>query len=93
MTELRPTDLRPNAPDRAAPTRAARAARFVADFRDHPASAGETYLQHLRFAGGFGGALIVAGLAAWVHALVPPLCGTTASRAVRRLHDRVTGRH
>lgn len=61
-------------------------------FLDHPQSVDETYTEHMRFAAGFSFWLIVAGLAALVHAVVPALCETTASRIVRRLHDRMTNR-
>ncbi|WP_420142563.1 DUF6356 family protein [Sphingomonas sp.] len=60
-------------------------------FLDHPASVDESYGQHFRVAAGFGVTMIIGGLAALVHALVPALCKTTGSRAVRRLHERLTG--
>ena len=53
----------------------------------------ETYLGHMRFALGFAAALFVAGGAALLHAFVPPLCETTASRAVKRLHAQIHNRH
>ncbi|WP_205478850.1 DUF6356 family protein [Sphingomonas arenae] len=51
----------------------------------HLEQAGEGYFQHLRFAVLVGLMLIGAGLACVVHALVPALCTTTASRMVDRL--------
>ena len=47
----------------------------------------------MRFALGFAGALAVAACAALIHALVPALCETTASRKVRDLHARLGARH
>lgn len=58
-------------------------------FVAHPRSVGETYFQHLAHAASFGFALIAAGLACLVHALVPALCVRTGSRAVTALHDRM----
>lgn len=65
----------------------ARRGGFIAAFRDHPASVGETYFGHMRFAFRFAGKLFVAGGAALVHAVIPPLCETTASRMVKDLSD------
>lgn len=62
-------------------------------FVAHPASVGETYLQHLRNAMGFAGCLGWAALACALHAVLPFLFVHTASDAVHRLHARmVTGR-
>ena len=66
---------------------------FWRSFVDHPASVNETYFQHMRFAGGFAMTLVGAGLAALIHALIPPLFESTASRMVHRLHDRLVQRH
>ena len=65
---------------------------FITAFREHPASVGETYFQHMGFAISFGLSLIGAGLAAFVHALIPPLFETTASRILIRLHARICER-
>lgn len=69
------------------------ARRFLAEFVDHPARVGETYFQHLCFALGFASTLFLAGGAALIHALCPPLFETTASRIVRRLNARLEKRH
>ena len=61
-------------------------------FLDHPASVDESYLEHARFAAGFSGWLLLAGLAAAVHAVLPFACETTASRIIRRLHTRIENR-
>jgi len=62
-------------------------------FLAHPATVDETYFQHMRFALGFCFWLIVAGLAALVHAIVPALCETTASRILGKLTARMNARH
>lgn len=66
---------------------------IAALFLDHPATVNETYLGHMRFALGFAFWLTVAALAALLHALVPALCETTASRILKRLHARMESRH
>jgi hypothetical protein len=58
-------------------------------FQDHPRSVGETYLEHQAVALSFSGALLWAGVACLIHAVIPSLCVTTASRVVARLHDRM----
>jgi len=60
-------------------------------FTEHPASVGETYGEHWRFATGTGLTLIGAGLACLVHGLVPFLFTTTGSRIVRSLAARLAG--
>ena len=60
-------------------------------FTAHPTSVGETWSQHARFAFSAAGTLAVAAMAAAVHAVLPFLCQTTASRAVDRLHARIHG--
>jgi len=49
-------------------------------FTEHPASVGETYLQHMRFAFRFGSRMLIGGVAAVIHSIFPFLCVTTASR-------------
>lgn len=66
---------------------------IAAMFLDHPATVNETYLQHMRFALGFAFWLGVAAVAALIHAAVPALCETTASRILKRLHGRIAARH
>jgi len=62
-------------------------------FLDHPATVNETYFQHMRFAFSFAFWLGAAALAALVHAFIPALCETTASRILKRLHARIESRH
>jgi hypothetical protein len=66
-----------------------RAMPLLRAFTEHPASVGESYVQHGAVAAGFGLRLIVAGCACLVHGLLPFLFTTTGSRAVARLHERM----
>jgi hypothetical protein len=63
-------------------------------FREHPRSVGETYFKHLRTASWFAATMVSAGLACFIHALVPYLFQKTGSAAIEQLYDRmVTNRH
>jgi hypothetical protein len=61
-------------------------------FTTHPASVDESYLEHMAFAGKFSGRLFVAAFAALVHAVLPFLFETTASRIIRQLYERMHNR-
>ena len=65
---------------------------FIASFRTHPASVGETYFGHMRFAMWFAGTLFLAAFCALIHALIPALFETTTSRLVARLYHRTHNR-
>jgi hypothetical protein len=58
----------------------------------HPRTVGESYFEHQRHALRFAAALLVAGLACAVHAVVPGVCAKTASRTVERLQARMARR-
>ena len=58
-------------------------------FTRHPASVGESYAEHMRHAGGFAVAMLVGGLACFVHAVFPFLCKKTGSDTIARLHHRM----
>ena len=58
-------------------------------FTRHPASVGESYLEHLVMAVCFGARMIGAGLACLVHGVLPFLFVRTASHAVTELNDRM----
>jgi hypothetical protein len=58
-------------------------------FTEHPASVGESYLQHLRQAGRFAIGMIGAGLACLVHAILPFLFIQTGSSMVSGLYGRM----
>lgn len=64
------------------------AARIARLFTAHPHTVGESYFEHMRFAFWFASRLLLAGAAALVHAVLPFLCQTTASRIIRELHQR-----
>lgn len=55
-------------------------------FTDHPATVGETYLQHMKASASFGAAMFIGSVACFLHALVPGLCVRTGSSIVTRLH-------
>jgi hypothetical protein len=61
-------------------------------FLSHPRAVDESYGEHFLFALGFAARLIGAGLAALVHAIIPRLFETTASRMIREMHDRIANR-
>ena len=58
-------------------------------FREHPASVGETYVEHLGVATSFGFSLIKAGVASLIHAVLPFLFTTYARRTVSELYGRI----
>jgi hypothetical protein len=68
---------------------AAPLARF---FTDHPAKVGETYFGHMAFAAWFSSRLLAAAFAALIHAVLPFMFETTASRIVRELDERTHNR-
>lgn len=61
-------------------------------FLDHPAKVDETFLEHMAFAGSFAAKLFAAGAAALIHAIIPCLFETTASRIIDDLHARIHAR-
>ena len=61
-------------------------------FLSHPETVDDTYGEHFSFALGFALRLIGAGLAALVHAIIPCLFETTASRMIRQMHARIVSR-
>lgn len=62
---------------------------LIRAFTQHPASVGESYLQHLGRAFGFGTRMIGAGAACLLHGLMPFLFVRTGSRAISELNDRM----
>ena len=57
-------------------------------FTEHPASVGETYLEHMGVAASVGGRLLAAAGACLVHALFPFLFEKTGSRMISELYSR-----
>lgn len=58
-------------------------------FTEHPASVGETYLEHMAMALSFAGPMLAAALACLVHALLPFLFVRTGSAAIATLNERM----
>ena len=63
--------------------------QFISRFSDHPASVGETYVQHLVSASRFSFQMFGAGICCLIHGLLPFLFVKSGSNAVSRLHDRM----
>ncbi len=61
-------------------------------FTSHPATVGETYLEHSLFAARFSIKLLAAGLAALVHAILPFAFEHTAGNMIRSLHRDMENR-
>jgi len=58
-------------------------------FTEHPASVGETYIEHMGRAACFGVRMIGAGIACLIHALLPFLFVRTGSATIAELNDRM----
>jgi hypothetical protein len=63
--------------------------RLTSLLRDHPASVGETYGEHLRHATGFGLRMVLGGLACIAHGILPFLFVRTGSKQVTTLHQQM----
>lgn len=61
-------------------------------FTQHPRSVGESYLEHLAMAWGFGLAMLTGGLACLLHGFFPFLFERTGSNCVARLHATMSKR-
>ena len=61
-------------------------------FTAHPHAAGESYGEHFGVAMSYSGRLFLASCAAFVHAFLPFLCVTTASRAIKSMYANMTKR-
>ncbi len=55
-------------------------------FSSHLEEVGESYACHMVKAGGFALAMLVAGIACLLHALLPFMFVRTGSNCIRRLH-------
>jgi hypothetical protein len=58
-------------------------------FTEHPASVGETYLEHLRAAMGFALRMWIGGAACLLHAIFPFVCTRTGSKCIAELNERM----
>jgi hypothetical protein len=61
--------------------------------RTHLADVGESYFEHLLAASRIALLMIRAGIACGVHAIVPAICTTTASRCLGEVQDLFESRH
>jgi hypothetical protein len=66
--------------------------RMIRQSREHLRAADEGYWQHFRFATTFGLLATAAGIAAVIHAIIPGICTSTASRIVRHLGQLIEDR-
>ncbi len=62
-------------------------------FTEHPHSIGETYLEHMICAAGYGLKMIIAGFAAIIHSVFPFLFETTASDLAKEITGDVDSRN
>jgi hypothetical protein len=60
--------------------------------KDHLESVEESYFQHLTHALSYGSRMVCGGLGAIVHAFIPALFQTTASRITAQLHEELQAR-
>jgi len=67
-------------------------ARLARLFTSHPAAVGESYFGHMAFAAWFSSRLFLAAGAALIHAFLPFMFDSTASRIVRELYERTHNR-
>lgn len=63
--------------------------KITALFREHPASVGETYLEHMGMAASFAFAMLGAGIACLVHAFLPFLFTRTGRTTIESLYVRM----
>lgn len=63
--------------------------KLLERFREHPASVGETYVEHFGVATSFGFSLIKAGLACLIHAVLPFLFTAYGRSTIADLHRRM----
>jgi hypothetical protein len=61
-------------------------------FTEHPASVGETYLQHLCSASGFAIRMLFGAVACFLHALLPFAFQHTGSDCITELHERMVAK-
>jgi len=63
--------------------------RIIKAFTDHPATVGESYLEHLRTALGFSLTMIRSAFCCGIHAFLPFLFVKTGSSAIDDLYRRM----
>lgn len=60
--------------------------------KDHLDGVSETYFEHMFYAFGYGTKMILGGLAAILHAIIPCIFQTTASNTIAELHVKLQDR-
>ena len=65
---------------------------FLASFKAHPASVGESYFGHMFFAARFAAKLFLIAAAALIHAIVPAWFETTASDQIKAMAAEMAAR-
>ncbi len=58
-------------------------------FKEHPASVGESYFQHMRSSFTFGTKMFKGSFACFAHGIFPFLCVSRGSEAIADLHDNM----
>ena len=66
--------------------------RISEKITDHPASVGQTYFEHFKFAVKVSTSLLKALSACLIHAIYPPVHKNTASATIAELHNRIEQR-
>jgi len=66
---------------------------FKKHFADHPATVGQTYLEHFAFSASFSLRLLLASFTAIVHAIFPCFFEKNTSRSIEELSQRMQQRH
>ena len=66
--------------------------RISEKITDHPASVGQTYFEHFKFAVKDSTSLLKAFSACLIHAIYPPVHKNTASATIAELHNRIEQR-
>ena len=66
--------------------------RISEKITDHPASVGQTYFEHFKFAVKVSASLLKAFSACLIHAIYPPVHKNTASATIAELHNRIEQR-
>ncbi|WBH18060.1 DUF6356 family protein [Sphingomonas radiodurans] len=61
-------------------------------FLDHPASVGESYAEHFGVASRFGVRMVVGGIGAMIHGLLPFAFKTTGSHTIVTLHAEMVAK-
>lgn len=63
---------------------------LIRAFTTHPASVGETYLQHMATAFRFAAVMLCLALASCVHGMFPFLFTKIGSRTITHLYEKMT---